>query len=80
LTFVEEQLGQRWAQDLKGLLGQIKQVVDAARDQGLTALPAAVQQEFTRCYDAILEQGAQVNPPPRQPANAGDPRGARSAA
>ncbi len=63
LTFVEEQLGQSWAKDLTGLLGEIKQAVDAARDQGRAALPLDVQQEFARRYDAVLEEGAQANPP-----------------
>jgi transposase len=35
LTFVEEQLGQAWAKDLKDLLGEMKQAVDAARRQGV---------------------------------------------
>ncbi len=63
LTFVEEQLGQSWAKDLKGVLGEMKQAVDTTRRHGLVRLPADVQQEFTRRYDAALEEGAQANPP-----------------
>jgi len=74
LTFVEEQLGQGWAKDLKGLLGEIKQAVDAARDQGLRALPPAVQQEFAQRYDAVLEDGAQANPPPPPTGKRGRPK------
>ncbi|GAC1400779.1 MAG: hypothetical protein NVSMB65_18460 [Chloroflexota bacterium] len=74
LTFVEEQLGQRWAKDLKGVLGEIKQAVDAARRQGLLALPTDVQREFTRRYDAVLEEGAQANPPPPPTGKRGRPK------
>jgi transposase len=74
LTFVEEQLGQRWANDLKGLLGEIKQAVDAARAQGQAALPAAVQQEFTRRYDALLAAGALANPSPPPTGKRGRPK------
>lgn len=63
LTFVAEQLGQGWAQDLKGVLGEIKQAVDDARDHGRASLPADVQREFAQRYDAVLEAGAQANPP-----------------
>ncbi len=74
LTFVEEQLGQSWAKDLKGLLGEIKQAVDAAHRQGLRALPSAVQQEFAQRYDAVLEDGAQANPPPPPTGKRGRPK------
>jgi len=74
LTFVEEQLGQSWAKDLKGVLGESKQAVDAARKQGLVALPADVRQEFARRYDAVLEAGAQANPPPPPTGKRGRPK------
>ncbi len=74
LTFVEEQLGQRWAHDLKGVLSDIKQAVDEARRQGLTSLPTDVQQEFVRRYDAVLEEGAQANPPPPLTGKRGRPK------
>ncbi len=74
LTFVEEQLGQSWAKDLKGVLGEIKQAVDTARRQGLAALPAEVQHEFGRRYDAVLEEGVQANPPPAPTGKRGRPK------
>jgi len=74
LTFVEEQLGQSWAKSLKDVLGEIKHAVDDARGQGLLALPADVQQEFARRYDAVLEAGAQANPPPAPTGKRGRPR------
>src|SRR5579859_2127388 len=74
LTFVEEQLGQSWAKDLKGVLGEIKQAVDTARRQGGASLPAEVQHEFGRRYDALLEEGAQANPPPAPTGHRGRPK------
>lgn len=74
LTFVEEQLGQGWAKDLKGVLGEIKQAVDAAQGQGLGALSADIQQEFARRYDAALEEGAKANPPPAPTGKRGRPK------
>jgi hypothetical protein len=64
LTFVEEQLGQGWAKDLKELLVEIKQAVDDARGRGVDALSAEVQREFESRYDAMLEVGLRANPPP----------------
>jgi transposase len=74
LTFVEEQLGQSWAKDLKGVLGEMKQAVDAARAQGLSRLPADVQQEFARRYDAVLAAGLRANPPPAPTGKRGRPK------
>jgi len=74
LTFVEEQLGQSWAKDPKGVLGEIKQAVDTARGHGLRALPVDVRQEFARRYDAVLEAGAQANPPPPPTGKRGRPK------
>jgi len=74
LTFVEEQLGQGWAKNLKDVLGEIKQAVDAARGHGLRALPTDVQQEFARRYDAVLAEGAQANPPPAPTGKRGRPK------
>ncbi len=64
LTFVEEELGQPWARDLKELLLEMKDTVDGARGQGMAALPPEVRGAFTRRYDAVLEAGFRANPPP----------------
>jgi transposase len=74
LTFVEEQLGQVWAKDLKGLLLEIKGAVEAARGQGLGELAAVVQEEFARRYDALLAAGLQANPPPAPTGKRGRPK------
>jgi transposase len=74
LTFVEEELGQAWAKDLKALLLEIKQAVDAARSQGQTSLAGEVEREFTGRYDAALEEGLKVNPPPAPTGKRGRPK------
>ncbi len=74
LTFVEEHLGQGWATDLKGLLREIKQAVDDARDQGLAALSVEARQEFARRYDTILEEGMRATPPPPPTGKRGRPK------
>ena len=74
LTFVEEQLGQAWAAELKAVLREGKQAVDAARAQGVVALSAAVQQEFARRSDAALAAGLRENPPPAPTGRRGRPK------
>lgn len=74
LTFVEEQLGQHWAHDLKGLLGEIKLAVDDARSQGWARLPPAAQHAFAQRYDTLLEEGLRANPPPPPTGKRGRPK------
>jgi len=74
LTFVEEQLGQGWARDLKVLLGEIKQAVDDVRVQGHGGLPADMQQAFVRRYDAALQEGLTANPLPPPTGKRGRPK------
>lgn len=74
LTFVEEQLGQGWARDPKVLLAGIKQAVDDARVQGHAGLPADMQHEFTRRYDAALREGVAANPLPAPTGKRGRPK------
>jgi len=74
LTFVEEQLGQGWAKDLRELLVEAKRAVDVARDCGLAALPAGERQAFEQRYDAILAVGQAANPPPEPSGKRGRPK------
>ena len=74
LIFVEEQLGQPWAKELKELLLEIKQGVSDARGQGQERLPAEVKREFAGRYDALLEIGFKANPPPKPTGKAGRPK------
>ena len=73
LTFVAEELGQGWAQELKELLLEIKQAADAAREHGVVELPADMQQAFAARYDALLEAGLRMNPPPAPTGKRGRP-------
>jgi len=74
LTFVAEDLGQAWAQDLKGLLCEIKRAVDTAREQERGELAAEVKDEFATRYDTLLAAGLKVNPPPPPTGQRGRPK------
>jgi len=74
LTFAEEELGQSWANDLKGLLLEIKEAVDTARSQGLAELPAEARRGYEARYDAILAEGLKMNPPPEPTGKRGRPK------
>lgn len=73
LTFVAEELGQSWAQELRELLLEIKQTTDAAREQGVAALAVDTQRAFEARYDALLEVGLKMNPPPDRTGKRGRP-------
>lgn len=74
LTYVEEELGQAWAKDLKGLLLEIKQAVDDARDQGLVELSAEATDAFGMRYDELLAIGLAMNPKPPPSGKRGRPK------
>ena len=60
LTFVHEQLGQGWAQEMKELLVAIKHAVERARANEAPALPPAQQRRFEKRYEQLLATGLQV--------------------
>jgi len=74
LIFAEEELGQNWAKDLKELLLEIKQAVETARSQGLAGLSVKVKEEYGARYDAALERGLKMNPPPEPTGKRGRPK------
>lgn len=74
LTFVEEELTQPWAKDMKGLLLEIKQAVDAARGRGMAELIGEMKREFAARYDGILAAGLKANPPPERTGKRGRPK------
>ena len=74
LTFVEEELGQSWAKDLKEVLLEIKRAVAEARGHGRAVLAAEVRRAFERRYDALLEAGLQANPTPEPTGKRGRPK------
>lgn len=71
LTFIQEQAGQTWAQEMIDLLLEIKQEVDRARGQGDTRLSGVQEQAFATHYAEILAAGLAVNPLPAAQSEAG---------
>jgi transposase len=67
LTFLEEQYGQTWAKELKGLLREMKAVTDRAPADGVTQLPLAERADFVARYNSLLAMGLAPNPPPPRP-------------
>ncbi|MER3405974.1 MAG: IS66 family transposase, partial [Chloroflexota bacterium] len=74
LTFVEEELHQSWAKDLKELLLESKRAVDTARSQGRAELAAALKEDIATRYDQILAEGLRQNPPPAPTGQRGRPK------
>ena len=66
LTFVFERFEQRWANEMKALLLEIKARVQRAREEGMTSLPEAVKQDFERRYTELVQTGMAANPPPQK--------------
>jgi transposase len=67
LTFVEEELKQPWARQMKDLLLDMKAEVERAKALGLHELDILVLAGFLRRYDELLTQGYLANPPPAPP-------------
>src|SRR5258707_14554080 len=64
LTFVEEELKQAWARNMKELLLDMKAEVEQAKALGQHELDVLLLARLLRRYDSILAQGYQANPPP----------------
>ena len=64
LTYVHEQLGQRWAEEMKQCLRAMKKAADEAARRG-TALAPRRRRKLERGYDSILRKGLRANPPPK---------------
>ena len=60
LTFIEEQLGQEWAGQMKQLLVEIKTAVDEARRHGHSSLAPVTSAGYEASSQAILDQGFAV--------------------
>jgi transposase len=67
LLFLEERYPQAWAPAMSQLLLEIKKSVAEAKTQGLTALSPAQITTFEARYEALIEQGLQLNPVPDKP-------------
>ena len=75
LTFVEEQFHQEWAAQMKALLLNAKGQVEAAKDQGFSALPESDVVEIERRYQVILDAGFAANAAPEVAADEPKKRG-----
>jgi transposase len=67
LTFVEEELKQPWARQMKDLLLDMKAAVEGAKALGQHELDLLVLAGFLRQYDELLSEGYRANPPPPPP-------------
>ncbi len=68
LTFLAERHEQAWATEMKGLLIEMKQAVEAAKEAGKSALTKTTLRSFLKRYDGLLTQGETTNPlPPPDP-------------
>jgi transposase len=64
LTFVEEELQQEWAGNLKTLLREMRTAVEQARSAGAAWLERGVRDDFIARYEALLGDGLAQNPLP----------------
>src|SRR6266700_6538090 len=67
LTFVEEELKQPWARQMKDLLLDMKAEVERAKALGQHELDALLLAHLLRRYDSLLQEGYLANPPPLAP-------------
>jgi transposase len=67
LTFLEEELKQPWAAEMKALLLEMKAAVEQAKAAGKQALDVLALGRFHRRYEVVLALGYQANPPPTPP-------------
>jgi len=77
LTFVDEELRQAWAGELKRLLRAMRAAVEQTRAAGATHLEREVCDEFIARYEALLGEGLAQNPQPPPGPTAGDATGKR---
>src|SRR5689334_9616304 len=67
LTFIEEELQQAWARQMKELLLDMKAEKERAQALGQQELEALVLARLLCRYDALLAEGYLANPPPSPP-------------
>jgi transposase len=66
LQFIVDQYEQPWAEDMAGLLLDIKAEVEAAQPEQMALSPDQLTY-FEQRYDDLIEQGLIANPPPADP-------------
>jgi transposase len=64
LTFLFERHRQGWAAELKGLLIEMKQAVESAKDARKSALTKKALRSLLKRYDTLLQAGVKANPLP----------------
>jgi transposase len=67
LTFVEEELHQGWAGQLKQLVREMRMAIEQARARGMTRLERAARNGLVARYEALLGEGLAQNPQPPPP-------------
>lgn len=67
LLFIHERYQQPWAEKMLELLLEIKQAVESAQENQLTALSAKQIADFKIRYGELLAQGRKADPPPPAP-------------
>ena len=65
LTFVEEELGQRWAAEMSCLLREAKNLVEKEAQEGQRPCEKVIE-EIRKDYRKILESGSRINPQPKK--------------
>jgi len=75
LEFLKERYPQAWQTPLADLLLVILEAVKTAKAVQASSLSSTQLSEFERCYDALIEQGLQANPPPERPPDQPKKRG-----
>lgn len=71
LTFLEEELKQEWAAEMKNLLLDMKDAVEQARARGQPDLSLGVLAPLLTRYDQIVARGYQANPRAETPRERG---------
>ncbi|MGH3266547.1 MAG: IS66 family transposase, partial [Trebonia sp.] len=74
LAAAEERCGQPWAAAVAGLLVELKDAVEAAKDTGQTALDPATLKRYRRRYRKLINAGYAVNPEPERTGKRGRPK------
>ena len=72
LTFCLEQEKSVWAEAMKALLLEMKQITDQCKEQGLQSLDELRQEQLTTKYNLLVEEGYLQHPlPEKQPGKRG---------
>jgi transposase len=79
LEFVATELAQGWAEELAGLLVEMKAAVERAVEGGAHHLDPGLLRRYLSRYDAIVTDGIAANPPATRTGKAGRPSRSKAA-